>query len=182
MLSQWSSVFNFLANIAGITAFLALFVPRLTDLLISRFSEKYKASLAKDLEKFKTSIHLDTERSLHLFKEGLRETANRQERLRIRLEEILDSINSSRMSLSSASDTNHCLRIARILVDDVNKYEQILRETGFYRYIESIDRLTEEDPRLHQNEGAEWISELKEILYRFSKDISTFCANLGNYG
>jgi hypothetical protein len=182
MLSQWSSLFNFLANIAGVTAFLALFVPRLTDLYISRFSEKYKASLAKDLEEFKKKIHLDTEKSLHLFKEGYRETANRQERLRISLEEIKDCINSSRTLLSSANGAYNCLNIARVLVDDVNKYEQILRETGFYIYIDRIDRLTEEDSRLHQNEGAEWISELKEILYRFSKDISALCANLGNHG
>jgi hypothetical protein len=167
MLSQWSAIFGFLANIAGVSAFLALFVPRLTDLYISRVSEKYKARLAKDLEEFK---------------EGLRETANKQERLRIHLGQITDFISLSRSSLRSAIDNSQRLSIARKLLDDISKYEQILRETGFYKYIESLDSLSEDDHRLHQNGGDEWIIDLDELLYLFFRDLSLFCANIGHYG
>ena len=182
MLSHWSTIFGFFANIAGVSAFLALFVPKLTVLYISRFSEKYKTKLAKDLEEFKRIVYLDTERSLHVFKEGLRETANKQERLRIHLEKITDFVSLSRYSLKTAADNSQRLDIARNLLDNISKYEQALREGGFYEYVKKLDDLTEEDIRLHHNEGGEWLCDVEKLLYLFSKDLSTFCTNLGHYG
>lgn len=182
MFSNWSSIISFFANIAGVSAFLALFVPSFTDWYINRVSEKYRLRLSRELEEFKKAIHLDTEKSLYVFKEGLRETANKQERLRIHLEQIMDFISLSRGLLKSAVDNSQRLNIARKLLDDISKYEQVLRETGFYSYNQRLDRLTEEDQRLHQDDGDEWFSDLEALLYLFLRDVTLFSANLGHYG
>ena len=172
MLELLKSSFDFLGNLGGLAALSALVIPKIADLYAARVSEKYKATLAKEVELFKNNLQLESAQALEVLRDQIRESAQRQERIRRNIARVATVINSSISELNSTRDVGNRLSIARDCYGKIAEYEELFRKRVLYDCLAKIDFIIEEDSRLYENQGDEWLSDLTESLYELYKQLT----------